>query len=151
MPSHQRKFTRQLVTQKIVYSWYSTITRDSIQNQSRRGVFRKSCFENMLQIYRRRPIIPKCDFNKVAKQLRYRCSPVNLLYISRAPFFNNASGWLLLSVYHPIIALFKNKKKFLKNKKNTLGFLILIVVWPYNHWCRVILNKYLGFYYLFSF
>ena len=32
-----------------------------------RGVSRKRCSENMQQIYRRTPM-PKCDFNKVAKQ-----------------------------------------------------------------------------------
>ena len=32
------------------------------------GVLRKSCSEKMQQIYRRAPM-PKCDFNKVAKQL----------------------------------------------------------------------------------
>ena len=32
------------------------------------GVLRKRCSKNMQQIYRRTPI-PKCDFNKVAKQL----------------------------------------------------------------------------------
>ena len=38
------------------------------QKQPPRGVPRKSCSENMLQIYRRTPI-SKYDFNKVAKQL----------------------------------------------------------------------------------
>ena len=45
--------------------------------------------------------MPKCDFNKVAKQLneiplRHGCSPVNLLHIFRTPFPKNTSGWLLL-------------------------------------------------------
>ena len=35
--------------------------------------------------------MPKCDFNKVAKNFieitrRYGCSPVNFLHISRTPF-----------------------------------------------------------------
>ena len=33
-----------------------------------RGVLRKRCSENMAQIYRGTPM-PKCDFNKVAKQI----------------------------------------------------------------------------------
>ena len=37
------------------------------QKQPSRGVLRKRCSENMQQIYRRTPM-PKCDFNKVAKQ-----------------------------------------------------------------------------------
>ena len=46
--------------------------------------------------------MPKCDFNKVAKQL-YRnhtsawVSPVNLLHIFRTPLPKNTSGWLLLT------------------------------------------------------
>ena len=62
------------------------------QKQPPRGVPRKSCFENMQQIYRRTPM-PKCDFNKVA---RHGSSPVNLLHIFRKPFPRNTPGWLLL-------------------------------------------------------
>ena len=61
-----------------------------------RGGLQKGCSENMQQIYRRTPM-PKCDFNKVAKQLRHECSPVNLLHIFRTPFLKNSSGWLLLT------------------------------------------------------
>ena len=35
-----------------------------------------------------------CSFIKVA--YRHRCSPINLLYIFRAPVLKNISGWLLL-------------------------------------------------------
>ena len=38
------------------------------RNSYPEGVLSKRCSENMHQIYRRTPI-PKCDFNKVAKQL----------------------------------------------------------------------------------
>ena len=38
------------------------------QKQPPRGVPRKRCSKNMHEIYRRTPM-PKCDFNKVAKQL----------------------------------------------------------------------------------
>ena len=37
-------------------------------NQFSRDVLSNRCSENIQQIYRRRPK-PKCDFNKVAKQL----------------------------------------------------------------------------------
>ena len=39
-----------------------------IQNQPPRGVHRNRCSENMQQIYRR-ILMPKCDFNKVAKHM----------------------------------------------------------------------------------
>ena len=40
--------------------------------------------------------MPKCDFNKVAKQRRHGCSPLNLLHIFRTLFLKNTSGGLLL-------------------------------------------------------
>ena len=45
--------------------------------------------------------MPKCDFNKVAKQLIeitlwHECFPVNLLHIFRTPFPKNNTGLLLL-------------------------------------------------------
>ena len=43
----------------------SELIRAYYQKQSPRGVPRKRCSENMLQIYRTTPM-PKCDFNKVA-------------------------------------------------------------------------------------
>ena len=59
------------------------------------------------QLYRRTPI-PKCDFNKVAKQsnfieiaIRHRIrnrNPVNLLHIFRTPFPKNISVRLLLAL-----------------------------------------------------
>ena len=47
------------------YTEYDSIDQ---QKQPSRGVPRKRCSENMQQIYRR-TTMPKCDFNKVAKQL----------------------------------------------------------------------------------
>ena len=46
----------------IVLSYYNC------QKHPPLGVLRKRCFENMQQIYRRTPM-PKCDFDKIAKQL----------------------------------------------------------------------------------
>ena len=43
-------------------------SKGNLQKQPPRGVFNKKCSENMLQVYRRTPM-PKCNFNKVAKQL----------------------------------------------------------------------------------
>ena len=39
-----------------------------VQKELSRGVLRKTCSENMQQIYRRTPM-PKCDFSKVALEL----------------------------------------------------------------------------------
>ena len=66
----------------------------SLHQQPSRGVLRKTCSENMQQIYGRTPML-KCDFNKVAL---HGCSPVNLLHIFGAPFPKNTSGRLLLHV-----------------------------------------------------
>ena len=41
---------------------------NDIQSQPPRGVLNKSSSENMQQIYRRTPM-PKCEFNKITKQL----------------------------------------------------------------------------------
>ena len=65
------------------------------QKQPFKDILKKRCSENMLQIYRRTPML-KCDFNKVAKQLRYVCSTVNLQHIFRTPFPKNTSDALLL-------------------------------------------------------
>ena len=71
-----------------------------LQKQSSRGVLRKKCLENMLQIYRR----------TISKQifwitLWHRFSPVNLLHIFRTPFPKNTSGRLLLT-WSLFVALF---------------------------------------------
>ena len=78
-----------------------------VQKQPPRGVPRKRCSENMQQIYRRTPM-PKCDFNKVAKQsdfiefkLRHECSPVNWCIFSEHLFLRTPLGgcfwWLCTS------------------------------------------------------
>ena len=41
----------------------------------------------------------KCEFNKVAKQLRHVCSPVKLLHIFRTPLRKNTYGMLLLVMH----------------------------------------------------
>ena len=63
-----------------------------VQKQSPRGVLRKSCFENLQQIYRR-TTMPKCDFNCnfIEITLQHGCSPVNLQHIFRTPFTKNTS------------------------------------------------------------
>ena len=73
---------------KIFFIVINKITRtikiiNYIQTQPSRSVLKKSCSENMQQIYRRTPM-RKCNFNKVARvhgcfKVWHGCSPVNLL------------------------------------------------------------------------
>ena len=53
-----------------------------------RGVPRKRCSENMQQIYRRAPM-PKCNFNKVAKQLYWNHSSAWVFSCKFAAYFRN--------------------------------------------------------------
>ena len=69
-----------------------------MKKQPARVDLRKSCSENMQQIYRR-ATIPNCDFNKrnfIEITLWDGCSPVYLLHIFRTPFPKNTSEWLHL-------------------------------------------------------
>ena len=51
------------------YFWNTTVFIVKQEDeQPSRGVFSKTCSENMQQIYRRTPI-PKSDFNKIALQI----------------------------------------------------------------------------------
>ena len=54
----------------------------------------------MPQIFRRTSL-PKCDFNKVVKQLHWPY-PVNMLHIFRTLFPKNTSGGLLLYIFSDI-------------------------------------------------
>ena len=90
------------------------------QKQPFRGVLKKSCSENMQQIYRRTPM-PKWDFNKAA--LRLGCSHVNLLHISRTPFLKNTSGWLFLLDFCAINYIWKILRKCRKGSKYAIFFL----------------------------
>ena len=85
--------------------WVGRVVLKTRNHQKRpfRAVLRKSCPENIQQIYRRIPM-PKCDFNKlfcnfIEITLWYGCSPVNLLYIFRIRFSKSTFGGLLLNFY----------------------------------------------------
>ena len=78
-----------------------------LQKHPSRDVLKKSCSENMQQIYKRTPM-PKCDFNKVTLQLYWNRTsawvfPVNLLHIFRTSFPKNTSGGVLLLLTHFIL------------------------------------------------
>ena len=52
----------------VITNAYDTTRKEAaLQRCSRKRCFRERCSEKMQQIYRRTPM-PKCDFNKVAKQ-----------------------------------------------------------------------------------
>ena len=56
------------------------------------GVLKKKCFENMPQIYRRTPM-PKCDFNKFAKQLCWNHTSAIVPSCKFAANFQNTFSW----------------------------------------------------------
>ena len=97
-----------------------------IEAAPQRGVLRKSCSENMQQIYRRTPwhsvISIKLQSNFIEIKFWRGCSPVNLLHIFRKSFSQNTSKRLLLR-YRPICNFVKKRLRhrcFLMNfaKKN---------------------------------
>ena len=81
---------------KVLYSYSERAEASINQNQPSRCVLRKSYSENIQHKYRR-TLMPKCDYNKVAKlqsnfieiTLRHECSSVNLQHIFRTPFPKN--------------------------------------------------------------
>ena len=56
--------TKKIPVKKFFNKWANPKTEAVV-----RGILRKKCSQSMRQIYKRTPM-PKCDFNKVAKQLR---------------------------------------------------------------------------------
>ena len=87
-----------------VYSllWNTSWFTSYIQKQPSRGVLRKKCSENIICSkftgeYPCRSVVSiksLCNFFQIS--LRYECSPVNLVHISRTNFPKNNSGGLLL-------------------------------------------------------
>ena len=103
-----------------------------LQNQPSIGVLIKSCFEKLQQIYRR-TLMPKCDFNKVARHkitLRYGCFPVdNICCIFSVHFFlrtflraSSDSYWLIFDYWH--IAHKPSTKNTALNTVVSLNFLV---------------------------
>ena len=85
------------------------------QKQPPRGVLKKNCSENMQQIYRKTPI-PKCDFNKFAKELYWNRTLAWVFSCRFAAYFQNTfsrntSGWMLLYYFwHIRLKCYKNSK-----------------------------------------
>ena len=65
-----------------------TIRPNETLEAASRCVLEKSCFENMQQIYRRTPM-PKCDFNRFAKQLYWNHTSAWALSFKFAAYFQN--------------------------------------------------------------
>ena len=65
-----------------------------VQKQLSRDLLRKTCSENIQQIYRRTPML-KCDFHFIEITFLHGCSPVNLPHIFRTPFPKNTSRGLV--------------------------------------------------------
>ena len=73
-----------------------TFNKWMLQKQPLRGVPRKRCSVNMQQIYRRTSM-PKCDFNKVAKQLYWNYILAWVFPCEFAAYFQNTFFLLLKS------------------------------------------------------
>ena len=106
------------------------------QKQPSIGVLIKICSEN-LQIHRRTSM-PKCDFNKVAKQIclnhfsAWVCS-IGLLYVFRTTFLNSKSGGLLLmgiSIENDFCSAISRRLVFDCLFKSTRSFALLTVSLP---------------------
>ena len=63
-------------------------TYKHVEKQPSGGIFSKKCSENMHQIYRRPPM-PKCDFNKVAKQRNWNHTSAWVFSFKFAAHFQN--------------------------------------------------------------
>ena len=67
-------------------SYFQSYWNGLIQKQPSRGFLKKACSENMQQIYKRTPI-PKCDFNKVAKQIYWNRTSAWVFFCKFAAYF----------------------------------------------------------------
>ena len=116
-PVNFAKFLRTLFLQRTSGSLILNLeVRWKLKRQPSRGILIKRCSKNILQIYRR-TLIPKCDFNKVAKQLYWNhtlawCSAVNLRHIFRTPFPKNTSEKQLLKLNSTACKILANAKLY---------------------------------------
>ena len=79
----------------MILFWYATClwqVGSFFQKQPFRSVLRKKYSENMEQIYRRTPL-PKCDLNKVAKQLCWNHTSAWVFSYKFAAYFQNNFSW----------------------------------------------------------
>ena len=88
----------------LLRTFYLCLT--SFQKQPPRGVLRKRCSENVQQIYRRIPM-PKCDFNKVAKELSQLSAVKELLQKSSIDKITTDGFFISRVSLHCFSSLFK--------------------------------------------
>ena len=113
----------------------------NFQKQPFRGVRKKKCYENMQQIYRR-TTMPKCSFNKAAKQLYWSCTSAWVFSCKFVAYFHfrtlfpkNISGGLL-QIFQGILDNVEQRKGSLKHKwlrKKCLCFFFkdTLMLWQY--------------------
>ena len=89
-------------------NWNNMETILKIQKQPPRGILRKRFSENMQQIYRR-TTLPKCDFNKVAKQLYWNRTSAWVFSCKLAAYFQKN-----FSSEHLLMAASENTWKIMK-------------------------------------
>ena len=100
-------------------SFNSKMNLLDLQKQPLRVVLKKSCSENVQQIYRRTPMMRWASLFEIT--LRHGCSPVNVLHIFRTPLPRNTSGWLFLGLLSSILTSLPN---YLMITKKVILFLV---------------------------
>ena len=105
---------------------------DNLQKQPTRGVPRKRRSENMQQIYRRAPM-PKCDFNKVAKQLYWNHTSAWVFSCKFAAYLQNIFSkehlWMAASVF----LISDSPFRFSTVANNQKAFYIAFICFSENH------------------
>ena len=93
--------------------------------QPTRGVFLKSCSKNMQQIYSR-TLMPKCDFNKIVKQLYWNHTSAWVLYCKFAAYFQDTFStplvgcfWSMFCTWQYICYSYPSSKAFLQTRRTS--------------------------------
>ena len=97
----------------------------------------KSCSENMQQIYRRKTV-PKCDFNKVVKQLYWNHTSTRLFSFKFAAYFQNTflseHLWRAAFVLPPIYYSHEAARRMSEKNLQLKGIVKLQAVWLQIYW-----------------
>ena len=101
-------FLEKLYTKRFTSEFCTGICKN--WKQSSRGVLKKMCSENMQKIYWRTPM-PKCNFNKVAKQYSLKFSTVCFVCIPSWGLSKYIETKLQNTCFYPTYSFWKNKKR----------------------------------------